>query len=118
MPIDGSACSRRMCSAAARIRVRESGRSDIDPSLDTLSSCSSVDSMSSALRVIFALAAFSQSALLAAGVFDAVVHSPNWRRAESLLAYRKLFRFRHPGHFFQVAAPVTIILLLTALVLS
>jgi hypothetical protein len=51
-------------------------------------------------------------------VFDAVVHSPNWRQAESLLAYRKLFQSRHPGHFFQVTAPVTIILLVTALILS
>lgn len=51
-------------------------------------------------------------------MFDAVVHSPNWRQAESLLAYRKLFRSRHPGHFFQVTAPATIILLVTALILS
>lgn len=74
--------------------------------------------MSSALGVVFALATFSQSALLGAGVFDAVVHSPNWRQAESLLAYRKLFRSRHPGHFFQVTGPATIILLVTALILS
>lgn len=51
-------------------------------------------------------------------MFDAVVHSPNWRQAESLLAYRKLFLSRHPGHFFQVTAPTTIVLLVTALILS
>ena len=56
--------------------------------------------------------------MLGAGVFDAVIHSPNWRQAESLLAYRKLFRSRHPGHFYQVTAPATIILLVTALILS
>jgi len=74
--------------------------------------------MSSALGVVFALAMVFQSALLGAGVFDAVVHTPNWRQAESLLAYRTLFRSRHPGHFFQVTAPATMILLITALILS
>lgn len=74
--------------------------------------------MSSALSVVIALATFCQSALLGAGMFDAVVHSPNWRQAESLLAYRKLFHSRHPGHYFQIAAPAAIILLVTALILS
>lgn len=74
--------------------------------------------MPSALNVAFALATVCQSALLGAGVFDAVVHSPNWRQSESLLAYRKLFRYRHPGHFFQVMAPATMILLVAALILS
>lgn len=74
--------------------------------------------MSSTLGVVLALATFCQSALLGAGVFDAVVHSPNWRRPESLLAYRKLFRSRHPGHFFPATAVPAIILLVTALILS
>jgi hypothetical protein len=74
--------------------------------------------MSSALGVVLALAVFCQSALLGAGVFDAVVHSPNWRQAESLLAYRTLFRARHPGHFYPVTASVTSILLVAALILS
>jgi hypothetical protein len=74
--------------------------------------------MSNALGVVLALAVFCQSAMLGAGVFDAIVHSPNWRRAESLLAYRKLFQSRHPGHFFPVLASVTTVLLVAALLLS
>ena len=74
--------------------------------------------MSSVLGAVLALAVFCQSALLGAGVFDAVVHSPNWRQAESLLAYRKLFQARHPGHFFPAMASVTTILLVASLILS
>jgi hypothetical protein len=64
--------------------------------------------MSSGLAVVVAVATFGQSAILGAGLVEAV----------SLAAFRVFVRARHPGHFYQMAAPITLLLLLTALVWS
>jgi hypothetical protein len=74
--------------------------------------------MSSTLFVILALVAFCQAAILGAGVYEAVSVVPNWRHAESLAAHRQVIKRRHPGHFFQVAVPVTVVILVVALILS
>lgn len=65
-----------------------------------------------------AVAAFCQSAILGAGIVEAVSYVPNWRHPDGVAAYRSFARSRHPGHFYQVAAPITLLLLLTALVWS
>jgi hypothetical protein len=74
--------------------------------------------MSSGLAVVIAVAAFCQSAILGAGLVEAVSYVPNWRHPEALAAFRVFVHARHPGHFYQVAAPITLLLLLTALVWS
>lgn len=77
-----------------------------------------LDSMSSGLAVVIAIATFCQAAILGAGILEAVAYVPNWRRPDGLVAYRGFLRTRHPGHFYQVAAPITLVLLLTVLVWS
>jgi hypothetical protein len=74
--------------------------------------------MSSGLAVVVAVAAFGQSAILGAGLAEAVSYVPNWRHPEALAAYRGFVRARHPGHFYGLAAPITLLVLLAALVWS
>jgi hypothetical protein len=74
--------------------------------------------MSSGLAALIALAAFCQAAILGAGILEVVSYVPNWRRPDALVAYRAFVRQRHPGHFYQVAAPITLLLLLSALAWS
>ena len=74
-----------------------------------------LDSMSSGLAVVVAIAAFCQSAILGAGLVEAVSYVPNWRRPEALAAFRVFAHARHPGHFYPAAASITLLLLLIAL---
>ena len=56
--------------------------------------------------------------MFGAGAYQAVVIAPNWRTPEGLLAYRTLIHRRHDGHYFQVLAPVTIVVAVAAVILS
>lgn len=74
-----------------------------------------LDSMSSGLAALVGIAAFCQAAILGAGILEAVAYVPNWRDPQGLVAFRRLARRRHPGHFYQVAVPFTLLLLLIVL---
>jgi membrane glycosyltransferase len=74
--------------------------------------------MSTASHVAVATAAFCQAMLCGASTMERIVFVPNWRDPAGLVAYRALLRHRHPGHFYQVLAPLTLLVLVVALVLS
>jgi hypothetical protein len=56
--------------------------------------------------------------IFGAGVFEVTVLVPNWGRPEGLVPYRELCRRRHPGHYYQVLAPITVLVCAAALVLA
>jgi hypothetical protein len=56
--------------------------------------------------------------IFGAGVFELTVLVPNWGRPEGLAPYRELCRRRHPGHYYQVLAPIAFIVALAAFVLA
>jgi hypothetical protein len=67
---------------------------------------------------VLIVAVMTQSVILGANLFEYVVNVPNWREPGGVVAYRTLMRRRHPGHFFQTIVPVSIALLVAALVLG
>ena len=116
VPIDGSESPSSSISSAARRQRSRVASSDFTRALDTLSTSLTLDSMSSWLTILFAVGVFGQIAIFGAGLMEAVSYVPNWRDPAALKAYRTFARTRHPGHFYQAAAPATIALWLVALV--
>lgn len=56
--------------------------------------------------------------LLGACVYESVVMAPNYAVPESLAHIRAFFRARTPAHFFRIVAPLTMVLLVLAIVTS
>jgi hypothetical protein len=56
--------------------------------------------------------------IFGASVFELTVLVPNWRRPDGMVPYRELCRRRHPGHYYQVLAPITIVVSAAAFVLA
>jgi hypothetical protein len=56
--------------------------------------------------------------IFGAGVFELVVLVPSWAHPDGLVPYRELCRRRHPGHYYQVLAPITFVVTAAAFGLS
>jgi hypothetical protein len=74
--------------------------------------------MNAVAQTVLALSVALLTMMFGAGAFEVVVLVPSWRRPEGLVPYRELCRRRNPGHYYQVLAPVTILLGIGAFALS
>jgi hypothetical protein len=74
--------------------------------------------MSTLADAILAIGLGLLTMIFGAGVFELVVVVPSWSDPEGLVRYRELCRRRHPGHYYQVLAPIAIIATAAAFALS
>jgi hypothetical protein len=74
--------------------------------------------MNAVAQTILAVSVALLTMMFGAGTFEMVVLVPSWRRPEGLVPYRELCRRRHPGHYYQVLAPLTILVGIGAFAVS
>jgi hypothetical protein len=74
--------------------------------------------MNTLAEAVLAVGVALLTMIFGAGVYEMVVLVPSWRHPDGLVLYRELCRRRHPGHYYQVLAPITILVSAGAFVLS
>lgn len=74
--------------------------------------------MNVAADAVLMAAIIFQAGLVGANALEGAVNVVNWRDPDGIVAYRNFARYRHNGQFYQVVAPLTVALLVAAVVLS